>query len=344
MRTTDARSFNDDTKQHIRDQIIRLRKEGKKNKDIAIFLGISGQHASTIWQRYKKGGKKAVTLGLRGRRHGEKRSLSRDQEREVQNLIIDKTPDQLKFPFALWTRQAVKDLVHREYGIDMPIRTVGEYLSRWGFTPKKPIKKAREQRPEAIEKWLKTEYPLIAQEAKKEKAEIYWGDETGIQNEANHVRGYAPQGTKPVLRIPSKKERISMLSAVNNEGKVRFMIFKESMTSSRLIDFMKRLMKEAQRKVYLILDNLKAHHSKAVNRWLEKKKDHIRVFYLPPYCPELNPDEYLNNDLKQRVHSGTQAVTAKELKHKTESFMRKLVKRPHHVKKYFDHPAVKYAA
>lgn len=344
MRETDARSFNDDTKQHIRDQIIRLRKEGKKNKDIAIFLGISGQHASTIWQKYRKGGKKAVALGLRGRRHGEKRSLSRDQEREVKNLIIDKTPDQLKFPFALWTRQAVKDLVRREYGIDMPIRTVGEYLSRWGFTPKKPVKKAREQRPEAVEMWLKNEYPPIARQAKKEKAEIFWGDETGIQNEANHVRGYALQGTKPVLRIPSKKERISMLSAVNNEGKVRFMIFKESMTSSRLIDFMRRLIKDAQRKVYLILDNLKAHHSKVVTRWLEKKKDHIRVVYLPPYCPELNPDEYLNNDLKQRVHSGTQSITAKELKHKTESFMRQLLRRPHRVKKYFEHPAVRYAA
>jgi transposase len=344
MRKTDARSFNDDTKQHIRDQIIRLRKEGKKNKDIVLFLGISEQHASTIWQKYRKGGKKAVALGLRGRRHGEKRSLSRDQEREVKNLIIDKTPDQLKFPFALWTRQAIKDLVRREYGIDMPIRTVGEYLSRWGFTPKKPVKKAREQKPEAVETWLKNEYPLIAKEAKKEKAEIFWGDETGIQNEANHVRGYAPQGTKPVLRIPSKKERISMLSAVNNEGKVRFMIFKESMTSSRLIDFIKRLIKDTRRKVYLILDNLKAHHSKAVTRWLEKKKDYIRVFYLPPYCPELNPDEYLNNDLKQRVHSGTQAITAKELKYKTESFMRQLLRRPHHVKKYFEHPAVRYAA
>ena len=344
MRKTDARSFNDDTKQHIRDQIIRLRKEGKKNKDIALFLGISEQHASTIWQKYRKGGKKAVALGLRGRRHGEKRSLSRDQEREVKNLIIDKTPDQLKFPFALWTRQAIKDLVRREYRIDMPIRTVGEYLSRWGFTPKKPVKKAREQKPEAVETWLKNEYPLIAKEAKKEKAEIFWGDETGIQNEANHVRGYAPQGTKTVLRIPSKKERISMLSAVNNEGKVRFMIFKESMTSSRLIEFIKRLIKDTKRKVYLILDNLKAHHSKAVARWLEKKKDHIQVFYLPPYCPELNPDEYLNNDLKQRVHSGTQAITAKELKYKTESFMRQLLRRPHHVKKYFEHPAVRYAA
>jgi transposase len=344
MRKTDARSFNDDTKQHIRDQIIRLRKEGKKNKDIALFLGISGQHASTIWQKYRKGGRKAVALGSRGRRHGEKRSLSRDQEREVKNLIIDKTPDQLKFPFALWTRQAVKDNVQREYGIDMPIRTVGEYLSRWGFTPKKPVKKAREQKPEAVETWLKNEYPLIAKEAKKAKAEIFWGDETGIQNEANHIRGYAPQGTKPVLKIPSKKERISMLSAVNNEGKVRFMIFKESMTSSRLIDFMKRLIKDTKRKVYLILDNLKAHHSKAVTRWLEKKKDHIRVFYLPPYCPELNPDEYLNNNLKQRVHSGTQAVTVKELKHKIESFMRQLLRRPQHVKKYFEHPAVRYAA
>jgi transposase len=344
MRKTDARSFNDDTKQHIRDQIIRLRKEGKKNKDIAIFFGISKQHASTIWQKYRKGGKSAVVLGLRGRRHGEKRTLNKDQEKEIKNLIIDKTPDQLKFPFALWTRQAIKELVWRRYRTDMPIRTIGEYLSRWGFTPKKPVKQAREQKPEAVEQWLKTEYPLIARQAKKEKAEIFWGDETGIQNEANHTRGYAPQGTKPVLRIPSKKERINMLSAVNNEGKVRFMIFRESMSSSRLIDFMKRLIRDTKRKIYLILDNLKAHHSKAVTQWLEKKKDSIRAFYLPPYSPELNPDEYLNNDLKQRVHSGVQSVNAKDLKHKTESFMRRLIKRPHHVKKCFDHTAVKYAA
>jgi len=334
MEKIDARKHSPETQYEIRKQVIRLRKQGILNKVLAEGVGISEGRASKIWRSYIREGSKAISLGKRGRRTGE----------EVKNLIIDKTPDQLKFPFALWTRQAVKDLVRREYGIDMPIRTVGEYLSRWGFTPKKPVKKAREQRPEAVEMWLKNEYPPIARQAKKEKAEIFWGDETGIQNEANHVRGYALQGTKPVLRIPSKKERISMLSAVNNEGKVRFMIFKESMTSSRLIDFMRRLIKDAQRKVYLILDNLKAHHSKVVTRWLEKKKDHIRVVYLPPYCPELNPDEYLNNDLKQRVHSGTQSITAKELKHKTESFMRQLLRRPHRVKKYFEHPAVRYAA
>ena len=186
----------------------------------------------------------------------------------------------------------------------MPIRTVGKYLSRWGFTPQKPVKRAREQKPEAIEMAERRISP-IARQAKKEKAEILWGDETGIQNEANRTRGYSPQGIKPVLRISSKKERISMISAINNEGKVRFMIYKESMTSSRLIGFMTRLIKDAGRKVYLILDNLKVHHSNAVAEWLEKKKDTIAVFYLPSYSPELNPDEYLNNDLKHRVHSGT---------------------------------------
>jgi transposase len=311
---------------------------------VAEGVGISVYHASRIWQSYKKGGIEAIEPGIRGRRHKEKRTLAEGQEREVQRLLVDKTPDQLKFPFALWTRKAVQELIGRKYGIDMPIRTVGEYLSRWGFTPQKPVKKAREQKPEAVDAWLKETYPEIARRAKKEKAEIYWGDETGIQNEANRIRGYSPRGTSPVIRVTAKKERISMISAINNEGKVRFTFYRESMNSSRLIDFMKRLIKDAGRKAYLILDNLRVHHSKAVTAWLEKNKAAIEVFYLPPYTPELNPDEYLNNNLKNKVHSGTQAHTAKDLKRKAESFMRTLVKRRNHVKKYFEHPTVAYAA
>jgi len=344
MEKIDARTHSPEVQYEIRKQVIRLRKQGLPNKTVAQGVGISVYHASRIWQSYQKGGSKAIEPGIRGRRHKEKRTLTEGQEREIQGLIIDKTPDQLKFPFALWTRKAVQELIKRRYKIAMPIRTVGQYLSRWGFTPQKPVKKAREQKPEAVEQWLKTGYPDIVKRAKKEKAEILWGDETGIQNEANRTRGYSPQGTKPVLRIPTKKERINMISAINNEGKVRFMIYRDSMISSRLIDFMNRLIKDAGRKVYLILDNLKVHHSKDVAKWLEKKKDKIAVFYLPSYSPELNPDEYLNNDLKHRVHSGIQAETVKDLKHKTESFMRTLVKRAHHVKKYFEHQAVVYAA
>jgi transposase len=343
MEKIDGRKFKQEVQQALRNQVIRLRKQGKKNKDVAEFLGISHQHASTLWQKYVRGGKKEIVLGTRGRRHGEQRTLTDEQEQHIQKLIVDKTPDQLKFPFALWTRDAVRELIGRQCRVTMPIRTVGEYLKRWGFTPQKPVKRAREQNPRAVEQWLKEEYPAIAAKAKKEKAEIYWGDETGVQNEANRFRGYGLKGKAPVLSVTAKRAHISMISAITNEGKVRFMVYNEAMTQQKLITFMGRLIKDAGRKVYLILDNLKAHHGRIVAEWLEQHTDEIAIFYLPPYTPEMNPDEYLNGDLKTRVHSGTLPVTESDLRHKTQSFMRMLVKRPHRVKSYFRHPKVVYA-
>lgn len=343
MKKTDARTLKKDVQQALRNQVVHLRKQGKKNIDVAEFLGISPQHCSTLWQKYLKGGKKEITLGKRGRRHGEQRTLTDEQERHIQKLIVDKTPDQLRFPFALWTREAVRELIGRQCAINMPVRTVGEYLRRWGFTPQKPVKRAKERNPKAVEQWLTTEYPKVAAMAKKEKAEIYWGDETGVQNEANRVRGYGLKGKTPVLRVTAKRAHISMISAITNEGKVRFMVYREAMTQQKLITFMGRLIRDAGRKVYLILDNLKAHHGKKVKEWLIKHKDEIAVFYLPAYSPEMNPDEYLNSDLKTRVHSGTQAATESDLKHKTQSFMRMLVRRPSRVRSYFRHPMVAYA-
>ena len=331
MEKFDGRKAKKEVQQALRDQVVRLRKQGKANKDIAEFLGMSPTRSSTIWQKYAKGGKKEIVLGIRGRRQGEKRSLADEQERHIQKLIVDRTPDQLKFPFALWTREALRQLIGRQYGIDMPIRTVGEYLKRWGFTPQKPVKRAQEQNPRAVEQWLENEYPRIAGAAKKEKAEIYWGDETGVQNEANRVRGYGPKGVTPVLKVTAKHAHIAMMSAITNEGKVRFMVYREAMTQEKLIVFMSRLIRDAGRKVYLILDNLKVHHGKRVTEWLQARKEQIAVFYLPSYSPELNPDEYLNGDLKHRVHSGTYAGTEADLKHKTRSFMCKSYPLPGHL-------------
>jgi transposase len=343
MEKIDGRKVKKEVQQALRDQVVRLRKQGKANKDIAEFLGMSPPHSSTIWQKYVRGGKKEIALGTRGRRHGEKRSLTEEQERRIQKLIVDKTPDQLKFPFALWTREAVRQLIGREYGIDMPVRTIGEYLKRWGFTPQKPVKRAKEQNSHAVDRWLKTDYPKIVRIAKKEKAEIYWGDETGVQNEANRVRGYGPKGKTPILTVTAKRAHISMISAITNEGKVRFMVYRKAMTQEKLITFMRRLIRDVGRKVSLILDNLKVHHGKKVTEWLEQHKEEITVFYLPSYSPELNPDEYLNGDLKTRVHSGIHAGTESDLQHKTQSFMRMLIKRPHRVRSYFRHPMVVYA-
>lgn len=344
MEDIDARKHSPETQHELRKQIIRLRGKGFSNRTVAQGVGISETHASTVWQRYKKEGSKAIKMGKRGRRAGEKRTLSIEQEREIQKALIDKTPDQMKLSFALWTRDAVKLLIRQRYGIEMPIRTVGEYLKRWGFTPQKPIKRAYEQSTQAVKKWLDTDYPVIASLAKEEKAEIYWGDETGIQTGANRVRGFAPKGQTPVVRLVAKRSHVSMLSAITNQGRIRFMMYRDAMNSKLLIKFMTRLIKDAGRKVFLILDNLPVHHSKNVKEWLEKNHEKIEIFYLPSYSPELNPDEYLNGNLKNKVHSGTPIRNREDLEKKTRSFMRTLVKQPAHVRSYFRHHKVAYAA
>ena len=258
--------------------------------------------------------------------------------------MVDKTPDQLKLPFALWTRDAVKLLIRQLFDIEMPIRTVGEYLKRWGFTPQKPVKRAHEQSSQTVQKWLDRDYPVIFSRAKQEKAEIHWVDETGVQTGANRVRGFSPKGETLVIRMVAKKSHVSMISAITNGGKVRFMMYQETMNSELLIKFMTRLIKDAGRKVFLILDNLRVHHSKNVKQWLEEHREQIEVFHLPSYSPELNPDEYLNGNLKNKVHSGKPVRIREDLEKKTRSFMRTLLKRPAHVRSYFKHHKVAYAA
>jgi transposase len=344
MEKIDARKHSPKTQYEIRKQVIRLRKKGIANIEIADGLGISASRASIIWHQYLKHGPSAITLGKRGRSKGEKRTLSSQQEVEIQKAIIDKNPQQLKLNFALWTRDAVRLYIKKEYRIVMPIRTVGEYLKRWGFTPQKPAKRAYEQKPQAVQKWLEEDYPAIVARAKKEKADIHWGDETGIQNDAYNARGFAPKGQTPIIKLNAQKAKINMISAITNQGKVRFMMYKDSMTSPMLIKFMSRLIQDVDKKVFLILDNLRTHHSKEIALWLEANKKKIEVFFLPAYSPELNPDEYLNGDLKQSIRSGVPPRSQEDIEHKTRSFMKTLLRRPQHVCSYFKHPVISYAA
>ena len=344
MKNTDARALSPQTQYELRKQIIRFRKKGMANKDVAEVIGTTPSHVSAIWQTYQNGGIEAIKPKVRGRRFGAQRRLTAEQETAVQKLLVDKTPDQLKLPFALWTRDAVRLAIHQRYRINLPIRTMGDYLKRWGFTPQKPVKRAYEQDPKKLAQWIETDYPEIAAHAKQEKAEIHWGDETGIRNDAYNAKGFSPKGKAPIVHLNAKKSSINMISAITNHGKVRFMLYRDKMSSPVLIKFMSRLVKDTRRKVFLILDNLKVHHSKKVTAWLKTNYEKIEVFYLPPYAPEHNPDEYLNGDLKQRIRSGLPARSQNDLIKKTHSFMKTVQKRPHHVKKYFKHPKVTYAA
>jgi len=344
MKKLDARKLPSEVQQHNRNLAVRLFQEGKKRKEIASTVGVHYGVVCRWIQAWQQGGEQAIELKKRGRSSGERRILTEAQELALKKLLVEKNPQQLKLPFALWNRRAIQSVVYQMWRVRIAIRTIGDYMKRWGFTPQKPIKRAYEKSPKAVREWLDDTYPEIKKRARKENAEIYWGDETGVRNDCQHSRGYAPRGKTPVVEINAKRFSLNMISAISNQGLLRFMMYEETMTARVLLRFLKRLTKDAGRKVFLVLDNLRVHHAKLVKAWLEEHSDEIEVFYLPSYSPELNPDEYLNCDLKTGIRSSSPARNQSDLKGKVLGHMRMLQKKPQRVEKYFKHPAIKYAA
>jgi transposase len=345
MEKFDARKLPRDAQDEMRRQAMRMREELKLSwKAIAKVVGV---HVSTVigWsKRYSMEGSAGLKSKTRGRRYLSGRTLTLVQEWQLRSIIVGENPKQLSLPFALWNRRSVMQVIKVLFDIDMPIRTVGEYLLRWGYTPQRPMKRALEQNPVKVEQWLDETYPTIAARAKAEGAVIYWGDETAVAEDGHWLRGYAPAGQTPVLAAPSKRHGLSMVSAISNQGLVRFEFIEEAMNTDLFIGFMKRLIADSSQKVFLILDNLKVHHAKLVTAWLAERTDQIEVFYLPPYSPEINPDEYLNRDFKTELRSSDRAASKKALLHKAIAFMERLVKTPERVMAYFKHSAVQYAA
>ena len=321
-----------------------MSKQGKSNDEIAVALDVSGRHVRNIKKLYADEGIAGIRPRTRGRKDGEKRTLTPKQEREIQDIIIDKTPEQMKLPCCMWTRSGIRELIKRKYGIDIKLSTLGYYLQRWGFSVQRPAKRARKQDEKKVEAWLNEEFPGITARAKAEDAEIFFGDETGIQNTANYAKGYAPIGKTPVVEVESKRMKINMLSAISNRGKLRFVLYRDNMNADKLIDFMRRLVRDIEKKVFLILDNLRVHHSKKVAVWLKKHKTEIEVFFLPPYAPEYNPDELLNSDLKIGVGSKPMPKNEKELEHSVRSHLKVLQLKPQKVCAFFAGKNTRYAA
>jgi transposase len=336
------KELNADELLMIRRQIVRQKKKGLSGKEIESLTGVRCNRISEIWSKYQAGGDAALKPKQRGRKKGERTLLTREQEEEIRRLIIDHTPDQLKLAFMLWTRQAISDLIMLKYNLYASLRSVTNYLNRWGFTCQRPTKRAYSQDNVKVKSFMENEYPEIARRALAENAEIYWGDETGVSSQEYYVRGFSIKGVTPVLPFEAKHERINMISAISGRGTVRFMVYEGTMNQQLLIEYMERLIKDAQRKVFLIIDNLRVHHGKIVAEWLHEHKHEIEVFFLPSYSPELNPDEYLNHVLKKNVHSGIRPRTKKELRNKTESFMGCMEQNHKQVAALFNHKKLTY--
>ncbi len=312
---TDARKLSPEQQELLRQKAIRLREKGKTFRQIGQLLDVHPDTVGRWYQRYEVGGTEAIAVQKRGPKNKPRR-LTEQQEQLVIKAIRDQMPDQHKLDFALWTRRAIAQLIKQFWGIDIPVRPMGDYLKRWGFTPQKPLKKAWEQNPSRVDAWLKEEYPQIKARAKAGNAQIFWGDETGMKNHTQHGWCYAPKGQTPVQPLPAKRVSLNMISAITNQGTVRFMLYESTMTAKVLKKFLRALIESTPGQVFLILDNLRVHHAKVVKRWLERKtvKRYLEVFFLPAYSPELNPDEYLHCDLKGMVHSGAAARSVSDLK------------------------------
>ena len=343
MEREDGRTLTISAREERRKTIVRMRNDGKSYKDIQQATGAC--KAAVYWalKRFAEGGAAGVTEKHRGIKVGDNRRLTKEQEKSIQRKIIDKHPDQLKLDFALWTREAVRQLVLLETGIDLPIRTMGDYLKRWGFTPQKPTKFAYERKAEKVKEWLDIRFPEIKERAKAENAEIYWGDETGLRASDVRGRGYAPRGQTPVVEATAKYENLSMVSAITNKGRVHWTIVDGTVDGVRFLDFLRRLVKDSSRKVFLILDNLRVHHCKPVKEWVTENQDRIELFFLPAYSPDLNPDEHLNADVKYGVGSRTPVRTKLRLHSAIDDHMLMLHMTPERIVKYFDDPAISYA-
>ena len=327
-----------------RRQVIGLRQSGLTYAAIAAQVGLSPTGVFDICRRFAREGAKGLVSKPRGRKPDEQRLLDTDQEAEIQALICRHTPDALGLPFALWSRAAVRALIARRCGVVLAVRTVGKYLARWGFTAQKPLRRAHEQNPAAVRRWLRRDYPAIVAAARQARGVVFWGDETGLRSDDVRGRGYAPRGRTPVVRVCHQRTKLTLISAVSNKGEVRWMVLDGAVNAPALIRFLQRLIRDARRKVFLILDRLKVHRARVTRDWLAEHRAKIEVFYLPAYSPELNPDEGLNADFKQAVTRKAPARSQAQLKRAAISHMRRLSKSPARIRSYFRHKPVRYAA
>ena len=340
----DFRKLEPVVQAELRRRAVAMVDAGQSQLAAAAAVGVNRRFVSKWLKARKMSGDAGLEGGRRGRRRGEQLALRENDAARIRRLIMDKCPDQLKLHFALWTREAVRVLIEHETGIRLSLQAISLYLKRWAFTAQRPMRRAIERREPEVRQWLETDYPAIVKRAKAENAEIYWADETGLSNQANYGRSFAPRGKTPVVPRQAKRFVQSMISSLTNRGQLRFMVYDGALNAQIFLRFLKRLVRSASQKIFLIIDNLRPHHAKRVTAWVEAHKDQIELFYLPPYAPEHNPDEFVNNDVKQSLARGKAPNDKVELKRNLTSYMRGLQKRPTKVRAFFQAPSVRYAA
>lgn len=344
MDSRDARRLPPAAQEELRRRAVVLVGEGRSQGEVARLLEVSRQSVNEWVAAYRAGGDAALAARRRGRRPGEKTLLSERQQAQLVKAIREKNPDQLKLPGFLWTRALVCELIERRFGVRVTEKTAGRYLRLWGFSPQKPARRALEQNPELVARWLEERYPELERRAYRERALILWADEMGLRSDHTAGRSWAPVGQTPLVVGTGRRFGANVISAISNKGRLQFSVFKQRFTAAVLIAFLGRLIRQADgQKLILILDGHPVHRSRKVRDWVAAHAEQIELQFLPGYSPELNPTELLNQDVKTNALGRRRPHDQDELIGDTRSYLRSTQRRPKLVARYFEEEHVRYA-
>jgi len=336
----DGRRLDHKTREQIRIRSVKLIEAGQSPEQIAKSLGY---HRSAIYQwlsKYREGGLDALrTRPIKGR----PLKLNGRQLKKVYDTVTNKNPLQLRFAFALWTREMVRELILELFGVKLSVVSVGRLLKKLGLTAQRPLRRAYQKDPEKVEKWLNEEYPAIKALAKSEKATIFFGDEAGVRSDYHSGTTWAPKGQTPVVETTGARFGVNLVSAISAQGHLRFMTISGRLNSDTFIEFLKRLIHNAPNPIFLIIDGHPTHRSGKVKEFVHSTDGRLRLFYLPPYSPELNPDELVWNLLKNHRIGRCTIKSRNDLQMKVLSFLRSLQKSPKIIMNFFRNPYIRYA-
>jgi transposase len=285
----DARQMSDEVLQALRLRALRGCQLGYSETELAQLLGVARETICHWWSAYADGGLDAIPHDRSGRPPGSGRSLDERHAQQIQAAIDTHVPEELGVAATLWTRRAVQELIHKWYGLRMPLRTVGEYLRRWGYTPKRPRRRARRQDRVEVQEWLDKTYPAIKRRAAREGAEIHWGDETGGSANEHPGRGYARVGQAAEMKVSGERFRVNMVSTITNGGKVRFMTYTSTLTAAVFVLFLQRLLRGARKKIFLILDRQPAQEAAAVAAWVSQQGGRVELLLAAAACAGAEP-------------------------------------------------------
>ena len=319
--------------------VLRVRKDGASPEALIEALGF---HRSCIYdwlKRYDEGGLDALKAKPIP---GAPVKLAVWQGNWLRQMIVEKTPLDFGYDVALWTRAIVRDVLQRELGVKASEATVGRWLRAWGLSVQKPLRRAYEQDPARVQQWLEETYPAVQRQAHDRGAEVYFGDEAGIGSTEHSGLTWGVIGVTPVVPTTGQRFRLNMLSAVSPQGRLRFMLSTDHVNEDNFCEFLRRLLAGAERPIFLIVDNYKPHRSQRVKEFVAAQNGRLQLFYLPPYSPELNPDEGVWSYVKHHGIGKQIARNKDELKRQVLSRLHSFQKLPEKVKNLFKAPSVQY--